>query len=146
MNQRILAFLKYCLIFMRELWNANIAVVKLVLSRELKIKPGFISVPMTVRSDFEVTSYANSVTLTPGTISVHIPDDRHALVIHAIDIGSDPEAVRASCINALEIPLLRWARGNTAPSTVTSAPSPTVAAPPPKSTAPDSDVNAGDSI
>lgn len=146
MNQRIFAFLKYGLLFTRELWNANIAVVKLVLSRELKIKPGFLSVPMTVRGDFEVTSYANSVTLTPGTISVHIPDDRQTLVIHAIDIGSDPEAVRASCINALEIPLLRWTRGNTAMPTATSTPSPTVAAPPAAPTAPDSDVNAGDSI
>lgn len=146
MSQRIFAFLKYGLLFIRELWNANIAVVKLVLSREMKIKPGFISVPMTVRGDFEVTSYANSVTLTPGTISVHIPDDRHALVIHAIDIGSDPEAVRASCINALEVPLMRWTRGSTTTSTATAAPSPTVAAPPAAPTTPDSDVNAGDSI
>jgi multicomponent Na+:H+ antiporter subunit E len=110
MTHRILPFLKYVLLFARELWNANIAVVKLVLSPKLKIKPGFISVPMTVRGDFEVTSYANSITLTPGTISVHIPDDRHAIVIHAIDIGDDPQAVRDSCTNALEKPLLRWTR------------------------------------
>jgi multicomponent Na+:H+ antiporter subunit E len=115
MPQRILAFLKYVLLFARELWNANIAVVKLVLSRELRIKPGFISVPMTVRGDFEVTSYANSITLTPGTISVHIPDDRHAIVIHAIDAG-DPAGVRASCTNALEMPILRWTRGDGAMS------------------------------
>lgn len=146
MTYRILAFVKYVLLFTRELWNANIAVVKLVLSRELKIKPGFLSVPMSVRGDFEVTSYANSITLTPGTISVHIPDDRHAIIIHAIDIGSDPDAVRASCTNALELPILKWTRGNPSPSSTTAAKAPATSMPPVAPASANSDVNAGDSI
>jgi len=152
MTYRVIAFLKYVLIFIRELWNANITVVKLVLSPTLKIKPGFISVPMTVRGDFEVTSYANSITLTPGTISVHIPDDRHAIVIHAIDIGDNPDDVRQSCTNALEKPILRWSRGESDGAKVAAqaltrrATASDEVGAKPTTGADDSDRNAGDSI
>jgi len=125
MKRRIYYFLRFLLIFARELWNANIAVVKLVLSRELKIRPGFISVPMTLRGDFEVTSYANSITLTPGTISVHIPDDRHAIVLHAIDIGDDPEAIRRGCTDVLEKNILLWSRDGDPAAATPPMPPPT---------------------
>lgn len=145
MTQRIIALLKYVLIFLRELWNANIAVVKLVLSPELKIRPGFISVPMTARTDFEVTTYANSMTLTPGTIAVHVPDDRHAIVLHAIDIGDDADAVRRSCTEVLEHNILKWTRdGFVPPSTGpgSTSPNPTPVSAPSAPT----DLHAGDSI
>lgn len=160
MTQRLIAFIKYIFIFIRELWLANITVVKQVLSPELKIRPGFISVPMTVRGDFEVTSYANSMTLTPGTISVHIPEDRHAIVLHAMDIGDDADAVRRSCTEVLEKNILLWSRdpsnrppagGIKGPSAGKEAsPARTTAAANPPSTSPASapadDLNAGDSI
>ena len=110
MTQRIFAFIRYIVIFLREMLLANVTVVKQVLSPKLKIRPGFISVPMSVRGDFEVTTYANSMTLTPGTISVHIPDDRHAIVLHAMDIGDDPDAIRRSCTEMLEKNILLWSR------------------------------------
>jgi len=108
--KRVYYFLRYCVIFMKELTIANYQVAKLVLSPTLKIKPGFISVPMKADTDFEVTSLANSITLTPGTISVHIPDDRQQIVVHALDVGDDPEAVRQSIKIALEANILKWTR------------------------------------
>jgi multicomponent Na+:H+ antiporter subunit E len=48
------------------------------------IRPGFIC-SLDATTDLEITSFANSITLTPGTISVH-PDDR-SIVIHAIGWG-----------------------------------------------------------
>ena len=110
MLNRIYLFLRWCVIFARELWWANYAVVKLVLSPKLKIKPGFLSVKIRAKSDFEITSYANAITLTPGTISVHVSDDRDTIVIHAIDIGDNPDAVRESCTSALENNILAWTR------------------------------------
>ncbi len=110
MIRRVFAFIRYVFIFLREMSIANITVVKMVLSPTLKIRPGFISIPMTARGDFEVTSYANSITLTPGTVSVHIPDDRHAIVVHAIDVGDDPETLRQSCATVLEANILKWTR------------------------------------
>jgi multicomponent Na+:H+ antiporter subunit E len=100
----------YLLRFLKELVLANYQVTKIVLAPRLAIRPGFLSIPLDARSDFEITSFANSITLTPGTISVHIPDDKDAIVIHAIDVGSDLDGLRASIKRSLEAPILRFTR------------------------------------
>lgn len=103
-------FVAYVFQFMRELTLANYQVAKLVLTPRLPIRPGFVSIPLDAKTDFEITSFANSITLTPGTISVHIPDDRHAIVIHAIDVGDDIDALRKATKASLEAPILRFTR------------------------------------
>jgi multicomponent Na+:H+ antiporter subunit E len=108
--RRLWYFIVYILRFSKELTLANYQVAKLVLSPSMPIRPGFISIPLEARTDFEITSFANSITLTPGTISVHIPDDRHAIVIHAIDIGEDVDALRQATKDSLEAPILRFTR------------------------------------
>lgn len=96
--------------FMKELALANYQVAKLVLSPAAKLKPGFLAIPLDARSDFEITSFANSITLTPGTISVYVPDDRNVIVIHAIDVGDDLDALRQATKDSLEAPILRFTR------------------------------------
>jgi len=108
--RRLFYFVVYIFKFAKELTLANYQVAKLVLSPRMPIRPGFISIPLEARTDFEITSFANSITLTPGTISVHIPDDRHAIVIHAIDIGDDVDALRRATKDSLEAPILRFTR------------------------------------
>lgn len=108
--RRLYFFVVYALKFTKELIVANYQVVKLVLSPRLPIHPGFISIPLEARTDFEITSFANSITLTPGTISVHIPDDHSAIVIHAIDVAEDLDGMRQSIKDALEAPILRFTR------------------------------------
>ncbi len=110
MLRRIFYAIIYFFRFLKELAIANYQVAKLVLSPSMPLKPGFVSIPLEARTDFEITSFANSITLTPGTISVHIPDDRHAIVIHAIDVGDDLEALRRSIKASLEAPILRFTR------------------------------------
>ncbi|MEX2214094.1 MAG: Na+/H+ antiporter subunit E [Phycisphaeraceae bacterium] len=123
--KRFLNFVRFVGIFWREMLLANYQVIKLVLSPTLRIRPGFISVPMKAKGDFEVTTLANSITLTPGTISVHIPDDRHAIVVHAIDIGEDPENVRKSIQESLEANILKFTRDAEGNGTPTAKPSAT---------------------
>ena len=108
--RRVWYFIVYIFRFSKELTLANYQVAKLVLSPSMPIRPGFISIPLEARTDFEITSFANSITLTPGTISVHIPDDHRAIVIHAIDIGEDVEALRQGIKDSLEAPILRFTR------------------------------------
>jgi multicomponent Na+:H+ antiporter subunit E len=106
--------LVYLVKFVKELTLANYQVAKLVLSPAAKLKPGFVAIPLAARTDLEITSFANSITLTPGTISVHIPDDRRVIVIHAIDVGDDLDALRRATKDALEAPILRFTRRETA--------------------------------
>ncbi|MCC7408315.1 MAG: Na+/H+ antiporter subunit E [Phycisphaeraceae bacterium] len=108
---RLIYLFRYAFIFLRELANSTLAVAKLAMARRLTFRPGFLAVPMEARSDLEVTFLANSITLTPGTISVHVDTDKHVVVIHAIDIGDNPDAVRESIKTALEANILNFTRG-----------------------------------
>jgi multicomponent Na+:H+ antiporter subunit E len=66
----------------REIWIANVQVVKLVLDPRLPIDPVVVRVPMRYSSDLARTTLANSITLTPGTITLDV--DGETLLVHAI--------------------------------------------------------------
>jgi multicomponent Na+:H+ antiporter subunit E len=61
---------------------ANIAVAKIVLSPKMPITPGFILVKSKLQKDLTRVLYANSITLTPGTITINLNNDR--LLVHAL--------------------------------------------------------------
>jgi len=107
---RVWYALAYFIRFMKELTLANYQVAKLVLSPAGKLKPGFVAVPLTATTDLEITLFANSITLTPGTISVYVPENRQNIVMHAIDLGEDVDALRRATKTALEVPILRFTR------------------------------------
>jgi len=106
----VLFFLRYMVILTREVILASIAVAKLVLGPLDRLRSGFIALPMEAETDLEISVFANSITLTPGTITVHVDPTRRILVMHAIDIGQDPEAVRQSTKASLEANILTWTR------------------------------------
>jgi multicomponent Na+:H+ antiporter subunit E len=111
MIRRLLYAIEYLFfLFPIQLVIANYQVAKLVLSPRLPIRPGFVALPLEAETDFEITSFANSITLTPGTISVHISDNRKTLVLHAIDTGDDLDALRQATKDSLEAPILRFTR------------------------------------
>jgi multicomponent Na+:H+ antiporter subunit E len=108
--RRLWYAVRYAFIFARALIKANIDVAKVVLRPRPTFRPGFLAVPMRAETDLEITLLANSITLTPGTISVHIARDRRAIIIHALDVGGDPDAVRADVQQTLEANILRFTR------------------------------------
>lgn len=103
-------FIRWCFVFAKALAKANWDVVKLVLAPTMTIRPGFVEVPMEAATDFEITSLANAITLTPGTITVHVDRARRTILIHAVHVGDDPEAVRADVRETLEANILKWTR------------------------------------
>ncbi len=76
------------LLFFYELALSAVRVSMLVLSPNLKskLKPGIIAFPLTVQSDVEITLLANLITLTPGTLSVDVSEDKTKLYVHAISV------------------------------------------------------------
>lgn len=66
-----------------EVAKANVAVVKLALRPDIDITPRLVRLPARQTSALGVAVFANSITLTPGTVSVDIEDD--AILAHAID-------------------------------------------------------------
>ena len=82
--------LVYLVVFTWECIKANFDVAYRVLHPAMPIKPGIVKVKLGLQSDFARTMLANSITMTPGTISVDIIDDE--LFVHWIYVSSeDPE-------------------------------------------------------
>ena len=73
-----------------EIIKANIAVVKAVMSPDLSVSPTLTRIPTPQKTDIGKVMFANSITLTPGTVSVDIQDD-HILVHALLSEMSDPE-------------------------------------------------------
>ena len=78
----------YVLAFLKELLVANLSVARIVVSPSLPIDPAVVEVPLRVRSDAAVTTIANSITLTPGTVTMDYDIDANALYVHSIN-GED---------------------------------------------------------
>jgi multicomponent Na+:H+ antiporter subunit E len=74
----------------KEIVKANYAVVKAVMAPNLEISPTLVKIPAKDKSDLSKTMFANSITLTPGTVSVVMADD-HILVHALLSEMSDPE-------------------------------------------------------
>lgn len=83
---------KYVTTFLWELLTANVDVAYRVLSPSMPIEPDVLEVPLRVETDVAITTIANSITLTPGTLTMDYDPERNSLYVHAI-AASDPEAV-----------------------------------------------------
>jgi len=88
-------------LFVYELVLSAWRVAVLVMSPKLDIKPGIFAYPLKVDRDFEITLLANLITLTPGTLSVDVSEDRRTLYVHALDC-SDPEQLRRDIAEGFE--------------------------------------------
>ncbi len=77
----------YLFVFVGELIKSNLDVARRVLSPSLPINPGIVEVKTKLKSKMARLLLANSITLTPGTLTVDMIDD--TLYIHWIDVKSD---------------------------------------------------------
>lgn len=75
---------RYVLVFVRELLTANVDVAYRVLRPSMPIEPDVIAVPLRVETDAAVTTIANSITLTPGTLTMDHDRETNTLYVHAI--------------------------------------------------------------
>jgi multicomponent Na+:H+ antiporter subunit E len=66
----------------KEIVLSNIAVAKIILSPKMPLKRNVVSVPIGPKSELGKVMLANSITLTPGTVSVKMEDD--AIMVHAL--------------------------------------------------------------
>ncbi len=77
----------YLIVFLYELIKSNIDVARRVLTPSLPINPGIVEVKTKLKSKMGRMILANSITLTPGTLTIDIQDD--ILYIHWIDVQSE---------------------------------------------------------
>lgn len=80
LSSKLPAFLLY---IMREIVKANIDVIKRILSfKRSSISPQLIEIDSPLKSDLGHVIFANSITLTPGTVSLEV--SREKILVHAL--------------------------------------------------------------
>jgi multicomponent Na+:H+ antiporter subunit E len=81
------------------------------LAPESYVCPGVVAIPLDARTDLEIALLANLITLTPGSVSLDLSEDRQVLYVHAMYIdGGDVEAYRRSVKDGLERRVLELLR------------------------------------
>jgi multicomponent Na+:H+ antiporter subunit E len=85
---RIFWFLLYIPVFFYYVMIANLDVVYRALHPKMPIKPGIVKIKTKLKTESGITALANSITLTPGTLTVDLTDDGY-MYIHWINVKSD---------------------------------------------------------
>ena len=81
---RPIAYIIYLFTFLKALVLANWDVARRVIDPKLPINPGIVAIKTNLKEDYKKLMLANSITLTPGTITMDVRDD--TLFIHWIDV------------------------------------------------------------
>jgi multicomponent Na+:H+ antiporter subunit E len=103
---RVAAFL---LFYVRELVLANVRVAVDVVTPRHRARPGVVAVPLDARTDAEITVLANLITMTPGSLTLDVSDDRKVLYVHVMFVD-DPDEFRQSLKRDFERRVLEMLR------------------------------------
>lgn len=104
---RSLFAVRYFLIFLWEMFKANVHVASIVLHPRCPIKPGIVKIRTELSRDAAITVLGNSITLTPGTFTIDVNPGKKELYIHCIEVRSEDIAENSRAIGAKFESLLR---------------------------------------
>lgn len=97
---RLLIFVfVYVPVFVWQLILANLDVARRVLSPKIPLNPGFVKVETDLEGDFAKLTLANSITLTPGTLSIDVDDNE--IYIHTVNVKGETKEELRNNISAL---------------------------------------------
>lgn len=88
---KLISFVFY---FLYQLMKANIQVAWEVGTPKFHMTPGIVGVPLDVKSDGQITLLANLITLTPGTLSLDVSDDKKVLYVYSMYITNREEFIK----------------------------------------------------
>jgi multicomponent Na+:H+ antiporter subunit E len=97
--------------FTKELLVANLRVAYDVVTPITYMRPCIVGVPLDAKTDLEITILACMISLTPGTLSLTLSEDKTILFVHAITFKKmDPEAIKRDLKEGFEKKLLKITR------------------------------------
>lgn len=85
--------LRYIAVLLWDIILANLTVARLILGPTARLRPAFIRLPLELRNEFAIVVLANTISLTPGTVSSDLSSDRRTLLIHALDVEDPAQAI-----------------------------------------------------
>jgi len=95
--------------FIVDLLRSNLRVFWDVITPGHISRPGIVGVPLSASTELEILLVANMITLTPGTLSIDLSEDRRILYVHVMYLD-DPDRFRNSVKEGLERRLLEVTR------------------------------------
>ncbi len=101
-HQRIEKIIGLTVFFLYDLLVSSTKVAYDVLTPNLKAKPRFLAVPLDAKTDPEILLTANLISLTPGSLSVDISEDRKTLLVHTMFGDRTPDQQRQDLKDGME--------------------------------------------
>jgi multicomponent K+:H+ antiporter subunit E len=92
--QSPLTLLKFLGVVLWDILVANMAVAKLILGRNKDLNPGFFYIDLDIETPLGISLLANTISLTPGTVSCDLTQDRKRLLVHALHIEDIPGTIK----------------------------------------------------
>ncbi len=92
--RRIILLIKYFLWLAWEIVLANLHLIYLVLHPKMPIEPSIVRFKHDLKTDMGIALFANSITLTPGTITIDA--NRHEYIVHAVSMKTAQDLLSGS--------------------------------------------------
>lgn len=96
---------KLLLVLLVDIVRCNLTVARQVLGKESAIHPSFIWYPLEIANIHGISALACCITLTPGTVTAALSDDRRYLLVHVLSLG-DARQLVADIKRRYEVPLM----------------------------------------
>ncbi|MBD8027328.1 Na+/H+ antiporter subunit E [Ureibacillus sp. 179-F W5.1 NHS] len=91
--RKLFKVLYLILLFIKELIISSFSVMRQILFPKLQIKPGIFTYKTNLKGEWEVTTLALLLTLTPGSVVMEVSESGDVFYIHAMDIEESKESV-----------------------------------------------------
>lgn len=102
--RRPLKLLRFVAVVLYDIVVANLIVARRILGRPERLRPAFVSLPLDLKSDLAISLLANTICLTPGTVSARLSPDRRSLLVHGLHVP-DAGGLAATIKARYEAPL-----------------------------------------
>ena len=99
-----LVLLRFLGVFLVDIVRGSFHVAYLILKGPVRLRPAFVEVPLALKTDLAISLLANTISLTPGTVSANLSADKRTLIVHTLDTG-DAAALVAEIKQRYETPL-----------------------------------------
>jgi multicomponent K+:H+ antiporter subunit E len=89
-----LTLFKFLVIVLWDIVIANMVVAKLILGRNDSLKPAFFYIELDIQTPLGISFLANTISLTPGTVSCDLSTDRRRLLVHALHVEDIADTIK----------------------------------------------------
>lgn len=91
--RRVFSIIKLLWLFNWELFLSSYSVLRQITTPKLNITPGIFTYKTVLKGDWEITTLALLLTLTPGSVVMEVSEEGDVFYIHAMDIEQSKDAV-----------------------------------------------------